>query len=391
MNLASFHILIIVYSSINILRSVGLSLINFDVHNGTTTSPSAAPAPKYSRIVRTDFCGRAAALANASISLPQALAGMKVVVGIPIKGLNPLFMIANTTGKAIGDFVVPSGGYNYNVQQTLQNLAGFEFVFKIIPASTSFKSSTAYLAAMTQQVDFVAHTWYSDNPFRRSIGLQFTDAIVDASLTLVTLQGDSVVTVSIFNFFAPFTIELWWLIIGTIAVNGCVRFWMEFKGWNVRTRFGDEKLMPFSTFVQYLYQSFASFTFGEDSMKGDDRFLSSVMAGGMSFLMLVVTASYVANLAAILSTQSTPTYLVSSMHDANTRKATLCYQAGFASGAVAKQHYPGIELVAVAGSGLDAIFNPIDAMRQGQCVGVILNQGEGGSSSVAFQCSMCNV
>lgn len=82
-----------------------------------------------------------------------------------------------------------------------------------------------------------------------------------------------------------------------------------------------------------------------DGMEAENKGLSSTLMVGYTFLMLVIGASYTANLASTLFyTPPFSSLPVKDMSDANTRSLRICVPAGSAAFQAVKQLYPKVPM-----------------------------------------------
>jgi len=143
----------------------------------------------------------------------------------------------------------PLSGFDFDLQKAIAKRGGFTFQYVLVDDPSPTESFTHWLSSLVPNVDIVATDWYSDTVTRRNSGLGFTGQVVDASLTLITIQSSSNAQTDYWSFASPFTPELWGALIALLAVNALIMFFFG----------GDEDTTLFKNF----YLSFSSFTQAE--------------------------------------------------------------------------------------------------------------------------------
>ena len=92
---------------------------------------------------------------------------------------------------------------------------------------------------------------------------------------------------------------------------------------------------------------------------------------GFTFFILIIVATYTANLAQIFISQQTIAPTIASIEDANSRKLPVCALAGTTAYMSIQSLYPQVNIQPVNSN---SIVDLIAEMRSGQCEGVVMGQ-----------------
>jgi len=193
--------------------------------------------------------------------------------------------------------------------------------------------------------------WWNTSVERLQMGIGFPEGFYDASYILIGLQGgdDSSTKVDLFNFLRPFSMTLWWAILGTTIVS--ILAYMVIEGspnneaWNV----GWNLYLGILMFTQH-------FSYEPVSPPG------RLFGASMAFWSLLIIVAYTANLASFFVAQNTPRIQINSIDDAIRANMRICTWDAAASGAYAKAQYPqGIFI------GKETEQESLMAVKTGEC------------------------
>lgn len=298
---------------------------------------------------RGNFCPELFAFLNKSVSLESALKGRVITIGInPPSASNAFYMKVNASSG------LPNGGFMYRVQDMLASQGGFTIKYVQVPTRGTDDFVT-FFTKICPRIDFYGPSWYADTVDRRIRRIGFTNNIVDASLYLVTTQTIKS-EYNLWSFTAPFSNELWGLIVVILFFNSIIS-WM-FRNADS----GDESDVPY---IEYLFFSFLSFTTIDSSQERCKNSKSMVLNLGLCFWVLVLGASYTANLASVLIANSMPVAGLIDIEDANLKGALICVEGGSMSESVLSTSYPKIKRFAST--------DPALSLAKGLCTGAILS------------------
>lgn len=323
---------------------------------------------------RTNFCGRAQAVLNNSLSLYKSLTGMKgkinptfsrtnmchlqltlaisISVTVAIHELTPNFYtnVSGNTGQ-------PTKGFMYYIQNQIASRGGFKFQYVLVPGLPTGMSWTGRLPQILSHLDLYGNNWYSDTIDRRQARIGFTQSIVDASLVLITVETIDKTETTFWSFLKPFTFELWAVIVAVVIFNGIFHWIID----------PHEGLSLFRS----VYLSIGTLTAVEGM--APEKALGSILNIGYSFFALITIATYTANLASTLITAQKPSVQVSSIDDANNRGLAICALSGSNALSVIQTSYPKIDAISIQSNSIPVMF---DAMRTGSCVGSVITQAD---------------
>lgn len=174
-------------------------------------------------------------------------------------------------------------------------------------------------------------SYWTDTSSRRQIGALFSAHFIDTTRVIVTFQ-DSVIEQEfvdrIFTFLKPFRAEMWVAIAVGCIISGIATHWLELstmagQGKRYRKALKDAKGVRWKTFIPYLFRSFGHFA------NSGHTLYAHTVAGKLhnvvwAFLVLIILAAYLANLASFLAVQDklAPTY--QNINAILLAKATLC-------------------------------------------------------------------
>lgn len=215
-----------------------------------------------------------------------------------------------------------------------------------------------YILNVVNHVDLFANTWYADTPARRSSGIDFTQPVADSSLVLVTLMSPPKPEISFSSFLLPFENRLWGAIFVVIFLTG-------FMFWVFEPVDGNYNI---PSILRSVYTSFGNFA-GADGLETNTR-VPTMMFLAYSFFLIIVLASYTANLASMLVTATVETTPVQSIQDANNIGASICVLHTFTAAAtVLSTSYPNVKIVRVTGTTNIPLYA---ALRAGTCSGAVV-------------------
>lgn len=175
----------------------------------------------------------------------------------------------------------------YVIQQELAQMGNFTFAYHMV-ADPIGKSGTPYIVSTLKRFDLLG-VYYTDSSTRRAANVGFTQGIVDASLVLITTVSVPKLRDNLWNFLLPFSNQLWWLLCGILVFNTVVYLWME----NSRAAQSD-RLTIFAS----AYDMWSAFTGG--GAPSPTKQSSKLLNMGYFFVMIIMTATYTANMATFL-------------------------------------------------------------------------------------------
>jgi hypothetical protein len=300
---------------------------------------------------QTNFCARQLGVFNGSVAFAEALSGLTINLGLRVPNqTDPAWVSYSPEG-------LPEGGFFYKTWMAIAANSGFNIQWVMPPYQPYQQGDTAKLQQILPHMDFYIGTWHSDTTTRRLLGMGFIP-IVDASLVLVGVQNPPAESASFWNFAAPFSNQLWGCLFALLLTNGVFMwffiraevaeeiFFDRVKGIAVSGKTGEErswiKAHEFQHFLDIMYRSILSFAVN-GRLKANS-YKSMILNLVFSFVLLILAASYIANLATNLITAGLPSTTLASIDDANAKGATLCIQKGASSVSVIQTYYPNIKL-----------------------------------------------
>lgn len=263
------------------------------------------PLPYYAAVYpttnRTNLCDRMTKLENGSINIADALRGATIKVAIVYDTTSFNMMISNETGK-------PFGGFMFNLQQQIAARGGFNIDYTVVPSfPTKPQEYRFYLKKILRYVDMLGNRGYADTVTQRADGIGFMRGIVDQSLVLITQSPVINNKVDFFSFLTPFSNTLWAWFAGVIFFNGFVHYFVD--------PFDIPNTTKKTPFYRMFYLSFGTFTNVESLASSTAS--GNILYTGYGFFILIMVASYTANLASSLVTNQQNSVTVTSITHAN--------------------------------------------------------------------------
>jgi len=373
--------------------------------------------------VRTSFCDPANTN-KAAVSGQSGLGALPMV----LKGTNPSVAYAKNAPPAYFKLdpttFKPIGGFLYEMFEKVASVGGFTWNYVLTPNQPSSMKDDVYVANITSYYDIVAKVSF-DTTARRLLGLGFTPPLITADIVFITDSEANlqVPEVQFFGFLLPFTYDLWGKIIGLMVLHATLLFLVDHLEFTrnktgeinalglrsaVELEYEEEPEMVQDTrnssidphdedikkhveafkakktanqlmfnsvsdtshppmgFTDYMYDTMASYTNvnNYDPVKRTNKLLHVTY----SFFIIVVTASYTANLASILIGNQT-TLIVTSITDANIKQLPVCFRKGGATIGFTTQLYPNIVPVYSTTTSNNEV---LDMLAAGKCIGAVL-------------------
>jgi hypothetical protein len=120
-----------------------------------------------------------------------------------------------------------------------------------------------------------------------------------------------------------------------------------------------------------IYGSFGAFTNAANvEVENSSQKMLNI---GFTFFLVIILASYTANLASNLISQETSTSAIADMDDANSRALSICVLKGTSAQTVVAASYPRVELVALSSTKPSVA---LAAVANGQCAGAVISKFE---------------
>jgi hypothetical protein len=204
--------------------------------------------------------------------------------------------------------------------------------------------------------------------------------IVDASLVLVTTDSSENTDADFWNFLLPFSGDLWGVLIILVVFNALAHVLMQ--NFNNPLWWGKSSNAPVAddaaseeeddsvSLFDSLYQMWGAFTGG--GSPEPSKYSTKLLNMGFYFVILIIMASYTANMATFLLASPANTDL-QSIDDAAQQSARICVLSGSSAQSTMKAAYPTIQLVVdstlKAASDLPSVFAKLQA---GDCDGVVI-------------------
>ena len=309
------------------------------VQRTTAPAPPSVVAPTG---VRTNFCSRSLQVQKGQISVADALRNRTVTIAVSQDSSGFIMMTNNITG-------MPTGGFMYKLHQTMATAGGFKIKYVPVPFVFGEEGGTGccptpWLIQVLNHVDIFANDLYIDTAHRRSLGLGFTQEILDSSLVLVTTQNNNFMPLDFFSFLLPFSKELWIAVAAVIIFNGFCDYYLHVLSPNnyVNDTFdgeeGETKQLSSSLFVSF-------FLFTRVDELEMENWPAKWLNVGFSFLILIINATYTANLASVLLLPSVTITKLHSMEEANDLGSKICAWSGTYAAAVIQNKYPNVQLI----------------------------------------------
>ena len=117
--------------------------------------------------------------------------------------------------------------------------------------------------------------------------------------------------------------------------------------------------------------------------------MGQILNTGFGFFVLIIAASYTANLASCFISAKIVSAPMQSIDDADSRGLSVCVLAGTVAEAIVQSTYSKLNMVSV--NSVD-VAGMIQAMNQGQCQGAVMSQSDWDMAQVDATCnSQCNL
>eukprot|EP00418_Pyrodinium_bahamense_P021237 CAMPEP_0179106338 /NCGR_PEP_ID=MMETSP0796-20121207/49437_1 /TAXON_ID=73915 /ORGANISM="Pyrodinium bahamense, Strain pbaha01" /LENGTH=456 /DNA_ID=CAMNT_0020804363 /DNA_START=12 /DNA_END=1382 /DNA_ORIENTATION=+ len=219
---------------------------------------------------RSDFCVQERALANGSQMVGNVLGGLHISFGIP--KVPPAWFDENTMT-----------GFHARLISEVAKVGEFNYTIISFPRTLPF---TEYFNRILDRFDVVVHDALATAE-RANMGMMTPFPIVD--LSLYAMEYRERASTNWFKFASPLSIGLWMAFIATSIFTSILYQWVE------KVRATPERKYPVTDII---YRGFAAFT-GSASFEPRTRG-GKLMTLTYTFFILVLVASYTANLAAVL-------------------------------------------------------------------------------------------
>lgn len=184
---------------------------------------------------------------------------------------------------------------------------------------------------------------------------------------------------AMFNWLDPFELNLWLTFLACVICSGLVMFGLERRHWKPLSEHGPQE--DGSDFEGGLSQCKAKGLFQGLLLSwyhwtGAGGFApltteGNIFVASWSFVILILVASYTANLAAFLTTQPTITYSVDSLSTARLQQLPVCVIAGGHSSRILALMFtnPALNVFPVHSS-----HDAVEAIRNGSCTCAIIEK-----------------
>lgn len=328
-----------------------------------------------------NLCPYTQAVYNGSSSPYFALKGLTISVAVNPDA--PLFSF--TFNKT-----APNGGFLYTLVNTIATRGGFSVKWITTPAYNSYSSGTTYMTSVLPYVDIYGNV-ASDTVARRAVGIGFTDGVYDNSIILVAIQSTAPQELALWNFLAPFTASVWAACCGVIVSYTLLRYvyslvdaWLDNKRTaaitTVPTSEPDPKTLDkigntdpsAGSLPFFFYHALGDFVQIPAAGSALPKTCAAMLLKfGYSFFILIILASYTANLASDLVSAKRASYTVESIGTANAKGQTICYLSSNSASATTLTGYPNIKQKSISVVN-DPQVTLLRALKAGQCDGAVL-------------------
>lgn len=291
-----------------------------------------------------DFCPRLQAVYDGEILVEQALKDMNISAALSLRGGedNPIW-------KIMLDAVAKKGKFNVDYYETggiAENQTWTEKLF-------------AELSIYDLYVD-----WWSRNMDRLNKGILFPEGWWEAD-TIMVVKMEEKKTLDFWAFAAPFSGDLWILIVCVTIFTGMMYVLMDYLR---SRRTGDYELD--SDFFRTLYRSFQAFVgHSEFDPKGA---MMRLLTLSMNFMFLILISAYTANLASFLVVKNSSKIEINEFNDVMTLRANVCVQRGYPYIDSVSSKYPGSESLMIE---FETEKEMYEALQNGDCL-VLLSSME---------------
>ena len=214
--------------------------------------------------------------------------------------------------------------------------------------------------------------------------------VYDNSIVLVAIQSTAIQDLALWNFLSPFTGTMWAACCGVIVSYALLRYglaridaWLDDKRATATASPSDvaadaDKLrqspspVPTGSLLFHLYHALGDFVqIPAAGYTLPKTCASMLLKFGYSFFVLIILASYTANLASDLVTAKRAAYSVDSMASANAQGQTICYLASNSASATTLTGYPKVKQQSISVV-TDPQITLLRALKAGQCDGAVL-------------------
>jgi hypothetical protein len=200
-------------------------------------------------------------------------------------------------------------GYDISVFKELASRAGFTYSFSVY-AQGANETWDDVLDRSLESTD-VAVTYYSDTAYRRKYrGYVFTHGHVNEGWMLTTRSHVTKPRSVYWSFLEPFSLDLWFAVLA-LGVFSAVFLWVT------------EDIHE-TTITDFFYRAFSSFT-GFETIESE-TYAGRIYNFSFGFCVLIIIASYTANLASILVSSRTDG--ISSLQVAVNKGVKICAMKG---------------------------------------------------------------
>ena len=265
---------------------------------------------------RTNFCPAMQMVLNGTLDMTNFLRGKTITVGYANNSLatSPQFFTFNaTTG-------LPNNGFFYNLWMQIAAQGGFSINWVMMPPSKASQSLAVYASKYAPYVDFFPYRSISDVAARREIGIGYTSVVLPF-LFYLWVRDESTTVPNIWSFTIPFSPQLWGLTFATLFFTGILLSVLRY----ISRRTGKVGSKLNSNIVMDMFEGLNAFASKKPEESTQDLPLM-IIALGVNFLLFIVVATYLANLAFALTAKTVVPIGLTSMDDANTKgMLSLCH------------------------------------------------------------------
>lgn len=290
---------------------VAITSISFIVNaqNGYTDGPflniPTVNVTSSARPYIRNYCPLYNMFMNNTITMDNALAGQTLYVGF-----NPVRNGGwNVPGASESWYKVkfdrkrgPVSGLYFDLMNALAQKLRFKLQWVYVPTKVKPSVVAGFFTSVYQHVDVTATDATGDTRYYRVPGFDFTTHMYEQTCHLISVKTTTTPS-KFWNFAIPFRANLWILLI----------FTMVFTAFLLRL------FNPVGSTDTFQYDFFRSLNaFSGLKMNDEDNLASIVISLCLNFVMLIIAASYTANLTTVLITdQDVTTATVPSFQYAN--------------------------------------------------------------------------
>lgn len=267
-------------------------------------------------------------------------------------------------------------GYDIDLFRAVAEMGGFDVVITTLPDPQANETYDDILYGPGRNYDVLC-TYWGTTFKRKSRGIRFSVPTTDISLILGAAVPSlvdppfSLFSGSFFSFMRPFSLGLWYMLLGSIVFTAVYISWME-PGIDIgpdtdleRDAYSSSMGGYFKSLGRTLYQSWCLLTIQENFRPASPW--TRLYLASWSAVILVLVAGYTAQLTTFLIVERQAISTINTVDDLIQTNQPACVAQGVPfETEFLRQNYPALQLTPLAD-----ISTSFEAARAGRCAGLV--------------------